>query len=589
MTERKRENCIIHCRVSTAKQAKEGDSLEAQEIIGRGVASRNDWRVLRVFHEPYSGRKDQRPLISDIVAFIKRSPKPVHHYIFKGIDRLTRAGVVEYERLKGRIERLGVVVVDSYGLIQPKRNTLEHLGFEYDWSIYSPSEAAELLEAHRGKQEVRDILTRMIGAEIKLTQDGYKVRQPADGYINKRVEVEGKKRVIEVADPERAPYFVEMFRLRAEGHLSDKQIARRVSAMGYRTKRYRRWDQAKNRIIGYTKPKPLSVKRLQEIIKRPIYCGVRVEKWTDNKPIRTRYPGLVSIATFNRANRGKVHIEEHADDSLAISYGGRHTPVRLKNNPLYPYKNVILCPRCRQPFLGSASRGKAGKHYPAYHCNRGHYLRIPKDDFEEAVDGYLETLRLSGIEPGGLEAALLRAWERRRDEIEACANRVRENVQTLRTAQDATVESLVAATDGVVREKLETRIVELEEQIARANDGGLQGEDVSREDIRGFVTWVNNLMEHPLRFLKDPSNIERQRTTFEIVFTELPTFEQINNGTPDLAPFFGLMWLFDEPESVSVRSHGFDWNTVQESIMQWKRQIRHHREDRTDSHGGRSA
>ena len=61
-----------------------------------------------------------------------------------------------------RVERLAVEVVDSYGLIQPKRNTLDHLGFEYDWSVYSPSKVAEFFEAHRGKQEERDILTRTL-------------------------------------------------------------------------------------------------------------------------------------------------------------------------------------------------------------------------------------------------------------------------------------------------------------------------------------------------------------------------------------------------------------------------------------------
>ena len=73
--------------------------------------------------------------------------------------------------------------------------------------------------ANTAKAEVTNILTRMIGREIELTNQGFKVRQAADGYQNQKVLVEGKKKVIQVPDIDRAKFFIEMFNLRAAGAL----------------------------------------------------------------------------------------------------------------------------------------------------------------------------------------------------------------------------------------------------------------------------------------------------------------------------------------------------------------------------------
>jgi hypothetical protein len=54
------------------------------------------------------------------------------------------------------------------------------MGFEYEWSRTSPSEIAETVIANTAKAEVTNILTRMIGREIELTNQGFKIRQSAD-------------------------------------------------------------------------------------------------------------------------------------------------------------------------------------------------------------------------------------------------------------------------------------------------------------------------------------------------------------------------------------------------------------------------
>ena len=47
---------------------------------------------------------------------------------------------------------------------------------------------------------------------------------------------------------------------------------------------------------------------------------------------------------------------------------------------------VVACPKCGKILSGSASRGKMGAYYPAYHCSRnGHYFRVPKPEFDQVL------------------------------------------------------------------------------------------------------------------------------------------------------------------------------------------------------------
>ena len=50
--------------------------------------------------------------------------------------------VLSSDKLSGEVS--SPQMVDSYGMIQSKVNTLEGLGFEYDWSKGSNSDIAEL-------------------------------------------------------------------------------------------------------------------------------------------------------------------------------------------------------------------------------------------------------------------------------------------------------------------------------------------------------------------------------------------------------------------------------------------------------------
>ncbi len=558
------ESCIISCRVSTKKQSQEGESLDVQLNICRGIADSRGWKIDREWALDYSGRTDT-VVFEEQLKYIDSNPGKISFYLFRAIDRFTRKGSYDYELMRRELEKRGVKMVDSYGVIQPTINSLEDVGFEYEWSKVRPSEISEVVMATTTKQEVTTILTRLIGQEIRLTQRGYKIRAPQDGYVNKRVYVEGKKRTIQVRDPERARFIEEIFILRASGMCTDAEITDRLNAMGYRTPLFQKWNRNHAAVIGQGGGNKLTIKRLQEIVKRPIYAGVVVEKWTKYKPVRTPYEGLVSIDTFNRANRGKVYIKEQSGDGkleMLYDYHPERKVQRLtRYNKEFVHKNVILCPLCQKPFLGSYSRSKSGKRIPYYHCARKHKrVGIPRDQFDSIVEKFIRSLKFRPEALASMNAVFLDRYRERQSELMDEASNIGHVVAELEARKAQAVRSYISATSDSLKREIEKEINAIETDIINSqsvrNTLELQEKDIDR-----FVRRVRHIMEHPCELLLNPEDMRQQEALFGLVFTKLPTYEEIRDGTPEMA------WVFDisatKTESdLLVRPPGLEPGTI---------------------------
>lgn len=554
------KKCVVQCRVSSLKQSQEGESLERQEQSIRQFIGSRGWSIVpgnKVWGRAISGRKTDRDDFEEILSFIKDNPGLVDFYVFKSIDRFTRAGTGEYERMKKELMRHGVAMIDTYGIIQPSLNTLEDLGFEYDWSRFYPSEITENVMATTSKQEVTTILTRMLGQEIRLAQQGYRTRAPADGYKNEKVFVEGKKKTIQVPDPERAKYYQAMFELRSRG-LNDDECVQRVNALGFRSKERNRWNKDHTKIIAKRGGKPLTVKQFQRYIENTIYAGVMCEKWTHFKPIKAQYAGLVSIDLFNRANKGRLVIRENADNSVELVRRKSKTgEVRVRNNPLYPFK-FLHCPHCNSPFLGSSNRGKSGKRYPSYHCARGHKgFRVPKSDFDAAVEKYITSLKFQPDILNALELVFMNKYRQREKEIVKASGDIHQNIADLEAEQAAKLEALVTTKSSVVREKLEKEIEESDKKIKEAQKVRLKIQ-ISRHDIKAFMKDAKQIMEHPAEMLLNPDDPRSLRELFGLVFEDMPTYAEIVSGTPKLSLVFELSSGFVPDKNLLVTLGGFE-------------------------------
>ena len=214
-----------------------------------------------------------------------------------------------------------------------------------------------------------------------------------------------------------ASWFIKMFELRVQGNFTDNEIVSEINKMGFKSRRVKKHDRHdKTKVVGYGGEKPLTLKQFQRYIQNPIYAGVNTERWTNGQPIKEKFDGLVSVDTFNKANRGKTVIVEESGEVRI--YKGDVPLWRLrkqKENPLYPYKQQVLCPICRKPLLGSASRSKSGKHIPRYHCARGHkFWSINSIEFNKTIEAFVKNIKFSEAYRKRFKEIVLEEWEKRK-------------------------------------------------------------------------------------------------------------------------------------------------------------------------------
>jgi hypothetical protein len=382
------------------------------------------------------------------------------------------------------------------------------------------------------------------------------------------VFIEGKRKVIQEPDHERAPFYIEMFKLRASGAYTDLQIVELVNAMGFVTKKFKRWSLDKSRVIGYGGGVPLSVKQLQVIIQNPIYCGVNTEKWLQ-VPIKTKYEGLVSIDTFNRANRGKLVIEPYANGRMQVHrHNGNLKIKRLRNNPDYPFR-FLRCDICRRALCGSASTGKSGKRFAAYHCTSKHRsVRIKQQDVHNTMAGFVQKLRFKDGFTDCLGLSLVGKYHERQQELAGFEVTAKQNLAELETIKKQKVEAYAFTQSTTVRAELEKDIEALQERIEQKN---IQKDKMAIKDtdIETFAGFAKKLMEHPEKVLLNKDNINQLRAFYTLIFDEMPSYTEIVNGTLKLSLVFRLSKEFGAGKSRLVNLEDFSWNTLEDMIKKW--------------------
>ena len=561
------KNCLIYCRVSTDKQAQQNESLGQQEKLCREIAQRRGFTVIGVYRETESGRKrEERKRLMALYSFIKENVGLVQYIIFRDIDRVTRGGAHSYQTIKNFFTEHGVEMVDSYGMIQSSVNTLEHLGISFPWSSFSPSTVAENIKAETSSDEVRNILTRVIGAEIESVRAGYRVSVPNYGYKNSKILVGSKKKTILIPNEKEAKNIVKMFELRASGEHSDEEIAKIINAMGYRSRTQNVWDEAHENIIGQRGGVKLNPKQVQRFIQRPVYCGITIHRWTNYKPIKANFDGLVDYNTFNRANRGKVFIRENEKTGgVEVLYD--YHPDRVfralnVNNPEFPNRRVVSCSICKRPLSGSFSTGKLGTKYPYYHCSKGHkYFGIARDTLDETLTNSLDSIKFEKNIIDKAMSSLKKIWLQKNDERNIMTSSANKEVQKLEKKRDLLIQNILKVSSEKIIRSFEAQIDELDKEIESVQIK-LAEYNKNAEDFDLFKSFASQLLEHPRQLLLNEPNITKKQALFQLVFRGIPTYQDLEDGTPDFSPIIAKVESCKSGDTQCVIRVGFEPTTV---------------------------
>jgi site-specific DNA recombinase len=538
---------VAAIRVSTTKQGTDSDSPEAQKEQIERYAENKGIVIKKFFLFLESASKEQQPM-QEAVDYCKDPKNGVDLFVIKSIDRFTRGGSLSYDLLKTQLDQCGVTLVDTYGVISNEQiNTLAHLGQEYKWSKYSPSRKSEMLEAERSKDEVRDILSRVIGAEIRYTQMGYWMRRAPYGFVSEKVETQHGKRMVLKPHPQEAKYIVTLFELRASGQFSDREIAKKLNDLGYRGRpQIRRAKDDRSRIVGRTEPALLDEKKLWKMVRNPIYAGINVEKWTQGQPVKCMFDGIVSIDLFNRANKGKRTIIEMPNNKIAITdnIAPENATPKGTRHPDFAFKNFVMCPQCNKPLLGSASRGKTGQYYSYYHCDkRGHKFRVKKEELELRVLEFVGGLEFSQQDIDTLFAAIRAAYDKRLAYYDAQINMIDGKITSL-NQQARSMAKNFATIAPSAQQYLNEELEDVDKQIKQLSLERMKMEAKKPMNIDRVIARVKYFVENLDELVVKQIDPVKKAQFFGLIFRTLPTYADLVGRNQNSPLFTGVNPLF---------------------------------------------
>ncbi len=539
------KRAVILVRLSSSKQAIESDSFEQQlrqcltYIVAQG------WSFVEPpFKLIETGAvTEERKFFREVIDFCKDRKNKIDYCVFRDISRFTREGSEEYLGYKKELAESGVKLQDIRGTIQDDINLLADRGFKYPWSISSPSQNEEIAQANKFKAERQDMLLRTIGSEINYVNMGYAVRQPPYGFRNiKILTTEHGKRVVLEEIPEESFFVKKAFELRARGHQL-QEIADTLNNLGFKSRSRQKRDRRTQQPLGEIGGKPICAQRVSVMLSQLEYVGVIRQKWTHFNPIKAQFSGFIELETFNKVNEGKLEVTINDNAVTLKGEAELQQPQkkrRTRNNALYPFKNVILCPKCGHSLKGSAPKGGGGQRYPQYHCHQGHKSWYEHEaDFNEAVKNFLKEVKFEeGLEK--LEQAMLHEeYDKKRGDVIDESVKAAEHLTNLKVEQRNILEQIKKTRVDSVRSALEDDFDKLQKDIDKAEESRNTTEKRELNVKLGFK-YGRHLIEHMEELLIDTDNLLRQEQLFGMLFKELPTYDEIVNRTVKLEPVFRL-------------------------------------------------
>lgn len=563
---------LLAIRVSSGKQKRDGDSPEEQRQRGESLARSQNVQLVDTVILVESASHEDQPM-QEIVDRCRANPD-IEIVLIKAIDRFTRGGSAAYIKLKEQLDQLNVVLMDTFGIIDSRRaNMLEHTGFKYYWSDYSPSFKSEILEAEHAKDELCDIMTRMIGAEIRYTQLGYWMRQPPYGFTSETVDTNHGKQVILKPHPEESIFIQRVFEMRAQGIYSSQEIADEINRLGFQTRTsYVRDKYDRSKVKKITGGKKMNVKMVDRIAHNLIYAGIIKSKWTHDKPVKAQFEGIVSVELFNKANHGKLIIEL-TDREVFVHHKQppKWQQVKQMINPKFPFKKVIGCPHCRKPLSASAARGKLGKYYPAYHCSRdGHYFRMPQAEFDATIERFVKSIELEPQHIDKLLEIIEVSWRAQQQQRAQNDQQLIEQRQALEAQIRVTVDRMKVITSETALKYMGNDIEDAEKQIKEL-DSKLANKAEDEVDIVQILQYARYLLKHLSELILDLSNPLRKAAFLGVIFNQMPSYADLDFETHEKSPLPGVNGLFRIALAIKSTSGGPTGTRTQDTLL--KRQV----------------
>ena len=299
----------VYIRVSTGRQALEGDSLEEQEKELRKFCEYKNYLIHKVHIERGKSAKDtNRPEYQKLITDIQE--KKINAVIVKKLDRLSRS-LLDFEEFMRIAQEKDVEFIS----LKENFDTTNAMGK----AMLRVALVFAQLEREQNSERVSDVM--LFRAEQGMFNGG----TPPYGYdiINKElIPHKQERKIVELIFDK----FIET--------KSTALTAREINAFGARNRTNSLWDK----------------RRIDYVLRNPVYIGKM--KWNEQL-----FPALHQpIITEAKMQHAKEIFEERAN-----IYINTKTPGLLKG--------LIVCGLCQKPMAPNYTKKKDGKIYLYYRCN----------------------------------------------------------------------------------------------------------------------------------------------------------------------------------------------------------------------------
>ena len=452
---------VIYCRVSGAKQVREGDGLASQETRCREYATYKDYDVVEVFADDMSGKFERRPAMDRMLAFLrlhKRKGSVV--VIIDDISRFAR-DVQAHITLRQTLSEAGGI--------------LESPSIEFGED--SDSRLVEHMLAsvaqHQREKNAEQTSNRMKGRLM----NGYAVFSAPIGYTYKKTGHQGK--LLTRVEP-LASVIAEGLEAYASGRIGSPAELKRF--------------YESEPCFPKNKRGRIHPSRVTEILNRVIYAGyIESEKWGVSRR-KGHHEALISLETHQK-------IQERLTTKPIA-------PARKDINLDFPLRGFVACDCCGAPMTAAWSTSRNGVKHPYYFCHQKSCEKYRKSFRRADVDAAVEKT-LKQLQPSqGLFTLLTRmmkdAWALRMDQ-QGCAKRELQKRRTVIDKDiDKTLDKIVTSNNATVIAAFEKRVDDLQNERCLIEDKLSQG-------TASKVT-LEDLFEPAREFLSNPWNLYKNGT-----------------------------------------------------------------------------
>ncbi len=441
------DDCVIYTRVSGAKQM-DGLSLETQLKGSEEYVKRHKLIVRERFGGTYeSAHTDERKEFQRMIKYLKTTKYKISKILVYSLERFSRSENSIW--LSTQLRKLGIEIVS---VTQPI-DTTNPSGIMQQKMLFIFGEFDNQLRRQKSMAGVKERL---------LT--GQWCAKPPVGYDI--LKTNGEKKIIL---NEQSKIIKKIFLWKLDERLPNEQIRRRLV----------------NLKVLY------SLRRIDEILTNPFYCGIMVHKALEGEVLEGNHEKLITREMFLKVNgilaEKKLGLQTH------------------KERPEIALKRFVKCEACNQPMRGYIAKNCDTPYYKCNtvgcKCNRN--ANEVNEKFIGLVNGYHVNVKYDSLIRHQLKntftlmnksvEANLKATKAKTDEMNRKIERLEERY---------ILEEISSELYGKYKQKFEAEKDEIEGQIKR------NAIDMSKLD--DYIDFTLNLSENLSKMWASSDYTQRQ-------------------------------------------------------------------------------